>query len=96
MDSSRGITIAILDDNAMIVGVPGDVPPEKARMFQMIVKETLPNWNPLVVANGAIVDLRSTAQPELAAEVDVLVKRLQEIMAELPNQLEPGELRSIE
>ena len=96
MQSKRGITIAVLDGKSLIIGVPGDTPPERARVFQMVVKETLPEWNPLVVGNGSIVDLRSTAEPELAAEAEALVARLQEILEGLPDQAAPGGLRSIE
>ena len=94
--SNRGITIAVLDGNSMILGVPGDVSPDKARALQMVVAETFPEWKPLVIANGTIVDLRSSTAPGLAAEAETLLGRLQEIIDSQPDVFEPGELRPIQ
>lgn len=95
MQSKRGITIAILDNNSLLVGVPGDVTPDKARLLQVVVKDSFPEWKPLVIGNGSIVDLRSSVSPELAAEATSLVERLQVILESRPDLAEVGELRSI-
>jgi hypothetical protein len=92
---TRGITVAVLDGNAMIVGVPGDVSPDKARMLQMVVAETFPEWKPLVIANGTVVDLRSTAEPELAAKAESLIVQLQDLIDSQPDVFEPGNLKPI-
>ena len=96
MESKRGITMAVLDKSTLLIGVPGTTTPEAARMFQMYIQENLPDWRPLVVGNGVVIDLRSVTTPEAGTEAAALVERLQEILESLPDVAEPGELRPIE